>query len=262
MGREMGTTDYAYAGLIASTWDLHRETSARWEDAEFFLQVVQRYGAPVLDVGCATGRILLDYMAQGFAVDGVDNSPELLAICREKAATQGLAPELYLQPMQQLALPRRYRTILVPSSSLQLVTDAGEAAEAMRRFYAHLAPGGVLAMSFGWDWEEGEPVDTGWQLHFEKVRPEDGATVRSYTHSWAEPAQRFWHTEQRLEVIVDGTVVQHETHLQSPEVRWYSQAQAAQLYREAGFAEVQLLSGFTWAPAQPADRLYCVLGIK
>ena len=47
---------------------------------------MQRYGQPVLDVGCATCRIVLDYLAQGIDTDGVDNSPELLAICRDKAA--------------------------------------------------------------------------------------------------------------------------------------------------------------------------------
>jgi ubiquinone/menaquinone biosynthesis C-methylase UbiE len=258
----MEQTDYAYSGLIASTWDLHRDTSARWEDSEFFLQVVRRYGEPVLDVGCGSGRVLLDYMAQGIDVDGVDNSPELLAIGREKAAALGFAPNLYQQPMQKLALPRSYRTILVPSSSFQLLTDAAEAAEAMRRFYAHLQPGGALVMSFGWDWVEGEPDDTGWQLHFEKVRPEDGAIVRSWIHSWAEPVQRYWHTAQRFEVEKDGVVIQQEEHLQSPEVRWYSQAQAVQVYRDAGFGEVHVYSGFTWEPARPEDRLYCVLGVK
>ena len=60
----MTTTNYSYAGLIASTWDLWRDTTKRWDDSTYFLDIVQRYGQPVLDVGCATGRIVLDYLAQ------------------------------------------------------------------------------------------------------------------------------------------------------------------------------------------------------
>lgn len=35
---------------------------------------------------CGTGRLLLDYLAQGIDIDGVDNSPEMLALCRPDAA--------------------------------------------------------------------------------------------------------------------------------------------------------------------------------
>ena len=82
----MTKLNYSYSGLMASTWDLWRDTTQRWSDSVFYLDMVQRYGQPVLDVGCATGRIVLDYLAQGIDTDGVDNSPELLAICHDKAA--------------------------------------------------------------------------------------------------------------------------------------------------------------------------------
>jgi cyclopropane fatty-acyl-phospholipid synthase-like methyltransferase len=62
----------------------------------------------VLDIGCGTGRLLLDYLAQGIDVDGVDNSPEMLARCRAKAQALGLTPRLYEQSMETLALPRAH----------------------------------------------------------------------------------------------------------------------------------------------------------
>ena len=103
-------------------------------------------GETVLDVGCGTGRLLLDYLAQGIDIDGVDVSPEMLALCAEKAQRLGLHPRLFEQTMQELDLPRTYRTIMVPSSSFQLLTDAQDAQEAMRRFFRHLEPGGILVM--------------------------------------------------------------------------------------------------------------------
>jgi predicted methyltransferase len=50
--------------------------------------------------------------------------------------------------MADLRLPRAYRTIIVPSSSFQLVTERAAAAQAMRRFFRHLEPGGSLVMLF------------------------------------------------------------------------------------------------------------------
>ena len=238
-----------------------RDTTLRWDDSTFSLDIVQRYGQPVLDVGCATGRIVLDYLAQGIDTDGVDNSPELLAICRDKAALLGLVPNLYEQWMEALDLPRTYRTILVPSSSFQLVTDAADARAAMHRFFAHLEPGGALIMPFSHDWQAGEPTDSG-ELSFEKIRPQDGALVRSWVHFWVEPDQQLAHLEQRFEVELNGEVIAREEHRQSPELRWYSQAQALQLFSAAGFEEIQLFQGFTHELAAPADRVFCVLGVK
>ena len=109
--------------------------------------------------------------------------------------------------MESLALPWRYRTILVPSSSFQLVTDPDAAAAAMRQFLAHLEPGGSLAMSFMTLWEEGEPLGTEWWMVVEQVRPEDGAVMRRWGRSRYEPALQLERTESRYEVVRDGGVI-------------------------------------------------------
>ena len=85
----MTVPNYEYSGLMAQAWDLLRGDTSQWSDRFFFLDIIQRYGQPVLDIGCGTGRLLLDYLAQGIDVDGVDNSPQMLALCRQKAAQQG-----------------------------------------------------------------------------------------------------------------------------------------------------------------------------
>ena len=139
---------YEYGGLMATTWDLFRGDTSGWEDRPFYLGLIRRYGEPALDVGCGTGRLLLDYLAHGLDVDGVDDSPEMLAICRRRARSLGLRPNVYAQKMEALALPRPYRTIFVPSSSFQLLTDRDVARRAMTAFHAHLEPGGALVMPF------------------------------------------------------------------------------------------------------------------
>ena len=112
--------EYEYTGLIATNWDLLRGDTSNWEDRFFYRDIINKSGQPVLDVGCGTGRLLLDYLADRVDIDGVDNSPEMLALCGEKAQKLGLRPNVYLQTMETLALPRKYRTIIVPSSSFQL----------------------------------------------------------------------------------------------------------------------------------------------
>ncbi len=251
---------YEYYGMMAEFWDLFRGDTSTWEDRFFFLEVVKKYGQPVLDVGCGTGRILLDFMQQGIDIDGVDNSPEMLALLRQKAETLHLEPALYEQDMHNLSLPRRYQTILVPSSSFQLLLDASLPPRAMSSFYEHLLPGGVLAMPFMTLWTQGEPLESDYKR--EVVRPEDGATIRRGSHVRFDPDTGLEHTIDRYEILREGQVTASEEHHQSPATRSYAQEQAIALYREAGFEDIQVFHEFTFEPAKPEDRTFCVLGFK
>ena len=251
---------YEYYGMLAEFWDLFRGDTSTWEDRFFYLDVVKKYGQPVLDVGCGTGRILLDFMQQGIDIDGIDNSPDMLALLRQKAETMGLTPTVYQQEMDKLSLPRKYQTILVPSSSFQLLLDESLPPVAMNGFYEHLLPGGVLAMPFMTFWKEGEPLEN--EFTREVVRPEDGATIRRWQYSRFDPDTDLDHTIDRYEIIRDGNVIASEEHHQSPGTRSYTQHQAVALYQEASFKDFQVFHDFTFDPVKPEDTVFCVLGFK
>lgn len=252
---------YEYRGLMAATWDLFRGDTSTWEDRLFFRDLIGHFGQPVLDVGCGTGRLLLDYLAEGVDIDGVDNSPEMLALCREKAAGMQLSPTLYEQGMETLALPRKYQLIMVPSSTFQLLTSLADARRAMERLSRHLLPGGVLVMSFMIFLDPGEPSrQTDWKMTAEETRPEDGAVLRRWQRARYDAEAKLQHTEDRYEVLLNGEITRTELHSRSPAVRWYSQHEVLDLYEEAGFTDVQMFSGFTHERAMEDDSIFSALG--
>ena len=252
--------EYEYQGLMAQAWDVLRGDTSHWADRFFYLDAIGRSGQPVLDVGCGTGRLLLDYLAQGIDVDGVDNSPEMLALCRAKAQARGLTPQLYEQPMETLALPRRYRTIIIPSSSLQLIVEPALADAALRRVALHLEPGGVVLASFMALRKPGDPLEFEWEQS--AIRPEDGATIRRVGRSRYDPTLELEHTEDQYQVIIDGKVVAEELHRRSPATRSYTQAQARALFERAGLVDVELFSGFSGEPVKPEDTLFTAVGSR
>jgi SAM-dependent methyltransferase len=256
----MTTPSYEYYGMMAEFWDLFRGDTSTWEDRFFFLDVVKKYGQPVLDVGCGTGRILLDFIQQGIDIDGIDNSPDMLAGLQEKAKKLNLRPNIYQQEMDKLDLPRQYQTILVPSSSFQLLLEPMLPPIVMKRFSEQLLPGGVLAMPFMTLWKPGNPLEA--EYTRETTRPEDDALIRRWSHSRFDPETDFEHTIDRYEIIREGQVIASEEHRQSPATRSYTQEQAIALYQQAGLEDIQVFHEFTFEPVKPDDTLFNVLGFK
>jgi SAM-dependent methyltransferase len=256
----MTTPNYEYYGLMATFWDLFRGDTSTWEDRFFYLDVVKKHGQPVLDIGCGTGRILLDFMAQGIDIDGVDNSPDMLALCKQKAEKLNLHPTIYKQEMDKLSLPRKYQTILVPSSSFQLLLEESLPAIAIKRFFDHLLPDGVLAMPFMTLWKDGDPLESEWIK--EVTRPEDGALIRRTAWSRFNPETQMEDTRDVWEAIKDGQVIESEIHEQAPATRSYTQTEAIALYERAGFSDVQIFSEFTFEPVKAMDTTFSIIGIK
>ena len=248
---------YRYRGLSARSYDTLVPPPG---DEAFFREAIRRFGEPVLDVGCGTGRLLVPFAASGIDVEGVDDSPEMLEICRAKARARGLEPALHVQPMQRLDLPRRYRTLFVPAGSFELLRHPGDVDAALRGFFAHLEVGGaaLVPLSLPHVLEGVTESGTGeWRVRREAVRPEDGATLRAHERvTWdLERQERL--APIRLEAVKDGTVLERqELRL---DIRWHSQAQFRALLRDAGFAEIEMLRG-DWCAADPDAPYFVALG--
>jgi SAM-dependent methyltransferase len=261
-GNWMTEPGYEYYGMLAQNWDLFRGDTSHWEDRAFYLEIIRDKGQPVLDVGCGTGRLLLDYLSQGIDIDGVDLSPEMLALCRQKSKARQLKPTIFEADMRTMKLPRLYQVIIVPSSSFQLVLDPEEASKAIQNLYEHLQLGGSLVMPFMRLWKAGDPLESDWQLSGEKVRPQDGATIRRWSKSRFDPESHLEHTDTRYEILKNGVVTQSEYHQQSPATREYSQEQARKLFLEAGLVNLIVYHGFTRSPASADEEIFTIVAQK
>jgi SAM-dependent methyltransferase len=256
--------DYEYTGLLAQSWDLLRGDTSQWPDRVFYREAIRESGEPALDVGCGTGRLLLDYLEAGVDVDGVDVSPEMLELCRKNARALRLEPRLYEQPMEALDLPRRYRTIFVPSSSFQLLVERELARAALRRFAEHLVPGGRLIMPFMvfWRGTPQTPEQTAEWRAVGEARRSDGALIRRFSRARYDLAERLEHSEDRYEVVVDGEVTRTEHHTRSPSARWYTLEEATDLLHAAGYTDLRAVRGFEREPATERDRIFTVFASR
>ena len=174
--------------MMASAWDLLRGDYSTWPDRPFYREVIARHGQPALDVGCGTGRLVLDYVASGLDVDGVDNSPEMLDICRAKAPRpRRRARRSTSSRCSRSTCPAATaRSSCLPARSCCSPTRPTPPKRCAASTQ-HLHPGGVLVMPFMLLWPgRRTPIDgewSPWYIAGERARPEDGATVRRHQRS-------------------------------------------------------------------------------
>lgn len=137
----MSVPETWHHGLAADWWAEFNEDGP---EIEYFRGFAES-GEPALDAGCGTGRLLIPYLRAGLDVGGCDVSADMVARCREKAEREGLAPSLYVQSLDALDLPRRYRTVVV-CGAFGLGSDRRRDLAALSRLYEHLEPGGTLVL--------------------------------------------------------------------------------------------------------------------
>jgi SAM-dependent methyltransferase len=117
------------------------------EDVSFYVDEARRAGGPVVELGIGTGRIAVPTAAAGIPVIGVDSSPEMLVVCRERAELAGVAGllDLRLGELTEPPVEERVRLATCPFRSYLHLLDDETRLEALGAARELLVPGGRFA---------------------------------------------------------------------------------------------------------------------
>ncbi len=114
---------------------------------EFYMEIIRREGVKprtVVDLACGTGSVTEILARKGYQVTGVDMSEEMLTEAMAKVMDMENPPRFVCQKLQELKLPRAVDMAVCALDSLDYITDPDDCAEAIRRTYKALNPGGIF----------------------------------------------------------------------------------------------------------------------
>jgi SAM-dependent methyltransferase len=137
----------AAAAYDARYYDLFTD----WrKDTDFFITLAHKFGGPILELGCATGRITRRIAAAGLDIDGLDISPTRLRIAKEALLDQPVSmtgKATYFQAdMRDFTLQRKYRQAMFPYRVLQELASASDKIACLSCVHAHLEEGGLIVV--------------------------------------------------------------------------------------------------------------------
>lgn len=243
-----------YTGEIARLYEL--EHADFHLDEHVYLSYAMRSGGPALELGCGTGRLMLPLLAAGYHVTGVDASPDMLRLAREKLS--GFAGSQYRLVEAGLAeltgLPARSFDLAFCALNTWLHLDSPDAAlSALAGVREALRPAGFLLIDIDdpvrWVPGKGEWLFGGvWEV--------EGSTVVKSVASTHDPATGTDSVTILWDETGDGGL---KRTVYRTRLRAYSRGELVQMLERTGFELEDTLGSWDLDPYEgKGDRLILV----
>ncbi|HMQ30521.1 MAG TPA: methyltransferase domain-containing protein [Chloroflexaceae bacterium] len=206
------------------------------EDLPFYRELGRRTGGPVLELMCGTGRVLVPLAEADHQITGVDISPAMLAIARERLAEAGLAERATLLEGDVRGLPlpaAQFALAFVAVNSFMHLETVRDQLACLSNVRRALAPRGLLVL----DLFNPDPVamvreDN--RLVLDREYTLDGRQVQKFVAIDSDAAAQISHVTYLYdETGADGRVTRRTMRFT---MRWFYRYELEHLLARAGFA--------------------------
>lgn len=129
-----------YTGIVPEVYAVLRGTHFGTDRYRAFIEYG---GSPALELGCGDDGPFFDLANEGFDVEGVDSSADMVRKGRQRLESQGIATPIHHQRMEDLILDRQFASIYLAGPTFNLLADDAIALRALHAIAHHLLPGGT-----------------------------------------------------------------------------------------------------------------------
>ena len=112
------------------------------EDIPFYLNQIKKFGEPVLELACGTGRITIPLAERGVDISGLDISESMLSIARKKSIEKGISVDWVRADCRNFILGKKFNLIFFPFNSIAHLHDLESIELCFTCIRKHLKEGG------------------------------------------------------------------------------------------------------------------------
>lgn len=189
---------------------------------------LERHPGKSLEIGSGSGRLLLPLIEQGYAVEGLELSPDMVRLCQEDADARGLDVTVHQADMCTWDDGRKFSALLAPAFTLQLASDP---VATLRHWHGLLEKGGGLYLTLFMPYAEllGDLPENEWYEDHTAPLP-DGRTAALHSRHRLDREKQIVHRDHRYSISGDARV-----HESGQTLRWFEHGQTVALLKRAGF---------------------------
>lgn len=140
-------------------------SSGMTDDIDFYVELAREADGPVVELAVGTGRVAIPITERtGQKVVGIDSSPAMLSVARERAAAVGAELDLREGDMRDFSLDEPAALVICPARSLLHLPTWSDRRRVFERVAAALRPGGRFAWNaLAFDHRIAARLDGQWQ---------------------------------------------------------------------------------------------------
>jgi len=132
--------DYFY--INGQHYDYEIKARNLYDAIPFYVKQVKKYGSPVLELACGTGRITIPIAKERIPIVGLDFSAKMLTQARKNSDQDNLEIEWIEADMTNFSLSRKFSVIIMPGAAMNWVLKNSEIENCLSCVKKHLMSGG------------------------------------------------------------------------------------------------------------------------
>ena len=234
---------------IRDIYELRAETidyffPDREDEIEFWEEIASDYGKDILHLMCGTGEISVGLAKKGFNVTALDLTEAMIYVAEDRIEEEGLDNiELLNEDARYFTLDEKFDFAFVSTGDYHHFTSKEDIDKFLAKSYAHLRPGGALAIELFPIPDEDFQRE---QKEFEPLRaPPEGVDV------W-KTNQTSYDSDSQLLEIKEELFVDKQDEAKSGkydiQLKLFSKEEMIEILENSGFRNITFLDNKQFTP--------------
>ena len=221
-------------------WEFQQICTRQIKDIVLWKRFAERFGGPILEICCGSGRITLPLAKEGFEIFALDYSEKLLEILINNISeTDDI--KIVKSDMRSFHINKHFSFAFISYASFQQLLTLKDQVDCLTNIYNHLSSNGILAFDITPSLCEGEDFNKE-TLQYSLLYPQNSSEVKLYSAYQIDRLNCIKHYYDRYEEIdINGCIKTFKHDISLKEI---TPDYMKILLEKCGFELIEIYGGF------------------